>query len=254
MKELGIPRDRETYRYLMFGCCKYSDVELAIYVMENMLEEGKPDFKSFKRLFDVCAANVDRRLWVAYDVMMWFYPLKGMPSAALRTTCYLTEYMSMLGLRASERAGRGYITLPHHRGDPEDVFAGMFEEDDPNYPDEDMYITEGEEPNRSDRLMLVAEEFQDRHRLREIVAKSRRTEEQVRADEQEQQLVLVDKSKWSVEVITETITKERELEVDRIQRLKESKKKMMEEMAKPLPRFGVIMREIFQKKRTNKKV
>lgn len=244
MKELGIPRERETYRYLMFGCCKYSDIELGLFVMENMLNDRVPDFRSFKKLFDTCAVNVDLRLWVAYDVMSWFYGLRGAPSAALKTTAYITEFMKTLGMRPSERAGRGYITLPHHRGDPEDVFEGMFEEDDPNYPEDHVFgIVEGE-VTRLDVLSLIPEEFEDKNRLKQIVAANRRTEEQKAAFEEERELIMIDTAKWSVQSIVKTTSKERELEVDHIQKLKESRKKMMEERARPLPRYVMFKKKI----------
>ena len=248
MKELGIPRDRETYRYLMFGCCKYYDAELAMFVLENMLIDRKPDFKSFKRFFDVCAANSDLRFWVVYDVMMWFYPLKGAPSAALKTTGLMSEFLKTLGMKASERAGRGYVTLPHHRGEPLDVWEGMFEDEDPNYPDQQVEAVEGSEPCLHDRLMLAVEEFQDRHRLKQIVAANRRSEEQKNADEHEKSLTMVDPSCWTLEKVSKTITVERGLEVERIDKLKESKRKLLEERAKPLPRLWPLIVDNFQKR------
>jgi hypothetical protein len=150
----------------MYACCKYEDINLGLFVMEQMLHDNRPDFRSFKRLFDACASAVDLRLWVAYDVMMWFYPLKGFGQNSLKTTAFITELMHTLGLRASSRAGRGFVTLPNPRGEPYDPFASMFEDDDPNY---DLALEGGEDAKL--RRQLIAEEFEDRNRMKEIVAR-----------------------------------------------------------------------------------
>jgi hypothetical protein len=113
MKSIGLEIDRETYRYLMFGCCKYSDVELGLFVMEQMLYDNRPDFRSFKRLFDVCAAQVDLRLWVAYDVMSWFYPLKGFTQNALKTTAFITACGARL-CDASQSERRAVRSVCHN--------------------------------------------------------------------------------------------------------------------------------------------
>ena len=168
--------------------------------MENMLYDGRPDFRSFKKLFDTCASSVDLRLWVAYDVMRWFYPLKGFGENALKTTAYMTEFMKTLGMRESSRAGRGFITLPNPRGEPFDPFAGMFEDNDPNYPQ----LEEGE----LERLRLVAEEFEDRNRMAEIVARNRRRAAGAPSDDGSH-LVPLESSTWSVEAVQRVVESEK---------------------------------------------
>lgn len=208
LKKLGEPVDREAYRYLMYACCKYEDIDLGLYVMEQMLYDNRPDFRSFKRLFDACASAVDLRLWVAHDVMMWFYPLKGFGQNSLKTTAYITELMKTIGMRASSRAGRGFVTLPNPRGEPFDPFASMFEDDDPNYPAE---LEAGDELARA-RRRLIAEEFQDRNRMAQIVARNRARAEG-RHDES-QHLAVLEATNWSrqgvLAVIERTETEESE--------------------------------------------
>lgn len=249
MKSIGVTPDRETYRYLMFSCCKYADVELGLYAMENMLYDNRPDFRSFKRLFDTCASGVDLRLWVAYDVMRWFYPLEGFTSAALRTTAYITEMMKTLGMRQSSRAGRGFITLPNPRGDPPDPFVALFEDYDPNYPEEEEHaqamenafaIEAGKEPPLKARLRLIPEEFEDKNNMAKIVARNRKRQlsgdDEVALallDEGSSSLALLEKSGWSQEVLLQIISEERKVEMDHLLKLEAGLRQKAEFDARP---------------------
>jgi hypothetical protein len=263
MKAIGTAPDKETYRYLMYGCCKYHDLDLGLYVMENMLYDNTPDFKSFKRLFDACASAVDLRLWVAYDVMMWFYPLQGFGSNALKTTAYITEVMKTLGMRDSARAGRGFVTLPNYRGEPIDVFDGMFEDYDPNYPQlerrqQNMQISDGGEHGEPDvysRLRLVAEEFEDRNNLAKIVERNQKR--RLKGDEDYEESVhldLLESSEWSVEAVTTILKDERGLEKDHLKKLSQSLKEKAIEEAKPAPSIKTALANAWNRKKEERRM
>ena len=278
MKLAGITPDREAYRYLMHACCKYHDLDLVIYVMENMLHDQRPDFASFKRLFDACASAVDLRLWVAYDVMMWFYPLRGFPSNALKTTAYITEMMKTVGMHESARAGRGFVTLPNYRGEPADVFAGMFEESDPNYS-EPLMLEEGSEAEDHQRsvplldlpvedvngeiaerwrLRLVAEEFQDRNRMKEIVARNRHRRDgaggDVVANIDGGHLLSLERNNWSVQVLDETAREEREKEGAAVKLLAANLVQQAQEEARPRKSIREAFKSAWAERKRDAKV
>jgi len=260
LRQIG-KADRETYRYLMYACCKYHDLDLGLYVMEHMLYDGTPDFRSFKRLFDALASAVDLRLWVAYDVLMWFYPMRGFPSNALRTTAYITELMKTLGMRDSARSGRGFVTLPNYRGEPVDVFAGMFEEDDPNYPEllldappehsgEQHQLVGGH--SQFDRLRLIPEEFEDRNNMAKIVARNRERESGEFNDEAH--LVPLEQSQWSVESLTQIIRAEKQLEEEHLTLFLENAKKAEIEAQTPAPSLKDAVMEGWKRRMQDRKM
>lgn len=242
---LDAPRDRELYRYLMYACCKYHDTDLALFTLENMLLDRKPDFASFKRLFDACAAGVDLRLWVSYDAMMYFYPLRGTGSAALRTTGYITEFMKSLGMQESARAGRGFVTLPNHRGNMTDVFKGLFEEEDPNYPDESP-----QDAARIERLELIPEEFEDKNRMKQIVSRFKAREENG-GEEVLTGLSVLDQKGLTVDVVRATVVNERKAEMDGIEKMKRTKA-ILAELDKPVSLTKAISEFLIRRKATKK--
>jgi hypothetical protein len=241
LKMLGEDVDRETYRYLMLGCCKYEDIDLGLFVMEQMLYDNRPDFRSFKRLFDACASAVDLRLWIAHDVMMWFYPLKGFGQNALRTTGYITELMKRLGLRQSSRAGRGFVTLPHYRGDPYDPFLGMFEEDDPNYE----HLPQDSEAGA--RLKLISEEFQDRNRLAKIMARHRAVT--AGKDVDEHHLTVLEGSQWSRQALLTVIKEEEKEEQTNLGKMKKGIEEARELENQPIPSLKKSLSDAWKRKK-----
>lgn len=244
LKSIGGEVDRETYRYLMFACCKYSDIDLGLFAMEQMLFDNRPDFRSFKRLFDTCAAQVDKRLWMAYDVMMWFYPLKGFGQNALKTTGYITEVMKMIGMRESGRAGRGFVTLPNPRGEPYDPFVGMFEDDDPNYE-----VVEGQ---ALERLRLIPEEFEDRNRMAQIVARNRQLLWTGQTDDGNH-VAALEQSQWSEQALTAVIKAEQALEQEHIDKLAASRARRFAFDNEPVPSLSVALKAGWKRRMAERK-
>jgi hypothetical protein len=243
LKSTGLEIDRETYRYLMFGCCKYSDVELGLFVMEQMLYDNRPDFRSFKRLFDVCAAQVDLRLWVAYDVMSWFYPIKGFTQNALKTTAFITEWAHVIRLGPSSRAGRGFVTLPNPRGEPYDPFVTMFEDDDPNYGELDGATKE--------RLRLIPQEFEDRNHMAKIVARNRAR--QVRGEAADEDHVrALEASHWAVEGVRAVVKAELGSEEENMQKVAVQVAKKLEFDNASIPSLKLAIAKAWRERRKKK--
>lgn len=244
LKLAGVPVEREAYRHLMFACCKYADVDLGLFAMELMLADGRPDFASFKRLFDVCASQVDLRLWVAYDVLRYWYPLRGFPERALATTAYITELMDTLGLGPSKRAGRGFITLPNPRGEPFDPFRGLFDADDPNWPELDDGALE--------RLQLIPLEYEDRNNMARIVARQRRRREDG-AEDEGQHLAVLDAAGWSDAALANVVEAERTSEAANLEKVRVQLEIRREFDSRPTPSLGAALLQKWREKQAERK-
>lgn len=118
MRQHGVPRDRVFYRSLMFACCKYDDLEVGIYALEQMFHDGIVDVPSMVRLFDSHTANCSRRAWHILDVILLTSPgINKLARWNLVTAAVLTAAASTVKLGRSKRARRGFITLPNTRGE-----------------------------------------------------------------------------------------------------------------------------------------
>jgi len=118
MRQHGVPRDRVFYRSLMFACCKYDDLEVGIYALEQMFHDGVVDVPSMVRLFDSHTANCNRRAWHILDVILLTSPgINKLARWNLVTAAVLTAAASAVKLGRSKRARRGFVTLPNTRGE-----------------------------------------------------------------------------------------------------------------------------------------
>jgi len=169
------------------------------------------------------------------------------------------------------RSGRGFVTLPHYRGEPIDVFAGMFEGCDPHY-DTAPAVALGEGSNDSGhdgvgalplletpvlddngevterwRLRLVSEEFEDRNRLQEIVERQRKRRQGV--DEDGEHLAVFEQHDWSVAIVQDTIQMEKAKEAEAARTLAKNLMEQAREEARPRKSIVQATKDAWQRRK-----